>query len=585
MHQTQGFANFSVASGGKGPKIEAFRVLAGEPATGDIMDGVDTTWARLAGGAEVGRLTDAVIARFDAGDPSASVPALLEIRRKVQTLAPDPLVSVKSLELDRILQACLGLSVETVVGQSEVVPGETLHFHHTALLASSVPVQWIGVRYPGLGREASHAVELRRNVRAEFYVARTLSPTAALSQPYWLRKEGTAGMFRVDDPSEIGMPENPPAVPVDDVFVVGGQTLVIHDEAVQVIEDPKKGPVRRRLDVIAPVYMSFDSAVKLFAPGSSAEVAVDVTAAKAAASGSLSLEAPAGWRVSPESQRFRIPSAGKGARLTFTVTAASSPGTASLLAQAEVGGMRHAVGRTRIDYKHIPPELLQTAARLRAVALNISIRGKSIGYLPGAGDGVSSGLEQMGYAVTELSDADLTPEALGRFDAVVLGVRAFNTRPDLGDHTAGLFAYVENGGTLVEQYNTPNGLKSDTLAPYPLRLSRDLPRFRVTDENAPVTLLAPGHPALVSPNRIGPDDFAGWVQERGLDFPSQWDTQHFTALLSCGDANEPPLTGGLLVARYGKGYFVYTGLSWFRQLPDGVPGAYRIFANLVSLGK
>jgi hypothetical protein len=191
----------------------------------------------------------------------------------------------------------------------------------------------------------------------------------------------------------------------------------------------------------------------------------------------------------------------------------------------------------------------------------------------------------MGYAVTQLKGADLTADGLRGLDAVVIGVRAFNTRTDLAAGLPALFAYVEAGGTLVEQYNTPNGLQTQQLAPYALKLSRDLPRYRVTDENSAVTLLVPDHPAFTVPNRIGPADFAGWVQERGLDFASEWDADHLVALLECSDAGEAPLRGGLLVARYGRGYFVYTGLSFFRQLPAGVPGAYRLFANLVSLGK
>ena len=194
-------------------------------------------------------------------------------------------------------------------------------------------------------------------------------------------------------------------------------------------------------------------------------------------------------------------------------------------------------------------------------------------------------MEAMGYEVITLSGADLVPERLKDFDAVVIGVRAFNVRPDLASGLSALFAYVENGGTVIEQYNTPRDLRTTRLAPYELTLSPNLPQHRVTDEAAPVTVLAPDSPALNAPNRITAADFDGWVQERGLNFPGQWDHDHFTALLACGDPGEEPLTSGLLVAHDGKGYFVYTGLSFFRQLPAGVPGAYRLFANLVSLGK
>jgi hypothetical protein len=254
--------------------------------------------------------------------------------------------------------------------------------------------------------------------------------------------------------------------------------------------------------------------------------------------------------------------------------------TAALGASVEINGQRFDQERVEVRYDHLPLQLLQPPARARAVSLELATRGRHVGYLPGAGDDVPAALEEMGYEVTSLTGADLTPERLRSLDAVVIGIRAFNVRTDLAEHLPALFAYVERGGTVVAQYNTLDGLREGWLAPFQLRLSRD----RVTDEHAPVTILEAGHPVLTTPNRITAADFEGWVQERGLYFPSQWD-ERFTAILACADAGEAPLKGGLLVARHGQGYFVYTSLAWFRQLPEAVPGAYRLFANLVSLGK
>jgi hypothetical protein len=260
-----------------------------------------------------------------------------------------------------------------------------------------------------------------------------------------------------------------------------------------------------------------------------------------------------------------------------------SPGTAVITADAEVSGAHYRTRRVDIRFDHIPEVLLQPAAELKAVCLDLAIRGRRVGYLPGAGDRVPECLERMGYAVTPLTGDDLAPESLRRFDAVVLGVRAFNTRTDLGPRLPELLAYVKGGGNVIVQYNTvgPVGpLPASPIAPYELALSDS----RVVDENSAVTILAPGHPALAGPNRIVAADFNGWVQERARYLPREWDPR-FAALLSCHDPGEAPQAGGLLVAHYGKGYFVYTAFSLFRQLPDGVPGAYRLFANLVSLGK
>ena len=581
MHKTQGLGNFGGGGGGGGPRSESFQLLDGEPATNDIVDGIDTSWARVPGGADIGKLADEVIAKFNPDNPSASVPALLELRSQLTALPTiDPLVVEKRAQLDRILQACLGLEVETVIPQAEVVPGESLKMRHSVIVRSNVPVRWLGVRYPVIASGITNAMELRPNQPASRDSVQTLPASTPLSQPYWLREEGTPGMFRVDDPTLIGRPENPPVFPVEQVFEVGGQALVVPDEPMQVTTNSAKGQIRRRLDVIPPVSLGFGSEVALFSPGASHPVEVEVTAYRASAAGTVQLEAPTGWKVAPAKQSFHLAAIGDHARFKFTVTAPAQSTTAKIIASAKIGGVRYCNQRVEINYPHIPLQLLQPPASLKAVSLNLAIRGHKVGYLPGAGDSVADSLKQMGYTVTTLTDADLTPERLHGLDAVVIGVRAFNVRHDLATNLPGLFAYVEAGGTVVAQYNRPENSRTLKLAPYDLRLSGD----RVTDETAPVTFLAPDNPVLNTPNKITNADFAGWVQERGIYFPNQWD-EHFTPILACGDPGESPLKGGLLVAQYGNGYFVYTGLVFFRELPAGVPGAYRLFANLVSLGK
>jgi len=309
-------------------------------------------------------------------------------------------------------------------------------------------------------------------------------------------------------------------------------------------------------------------------------VELEITAYRADAAGEAHLLMPAGWKVTPAFQPFRLAAVGGRVRLKFTVTAPAQPAAADIAAEVEIGGRRYATQRVEIHYAHVPVQLLQSPARLKVVDLELAIRGRRIGYVPGAGDNVAESLEEMGYTVVRLTGADLVPQRLKDLDAVVIGIRAFNVRTDLAPQLPALFAYAEAGGTVVVQYNNPNNLSAPALAPYDLKISGE----RVTDERAPVTFLVPDHPALNIPNKITSADFEGWVQERGLYFPSQWDA-HFTPILACNDPGEQPKQGSLLVARYGRGYFVYTGLAFFRQLPAGVPGAYRLFANLVSLGK
>jgi LmbE family N-acetylglucosaminyl deacetylase len=583
MHKTQGFDNFRGFGGGGGARSESFQLLDGEPATNDIMDGVDTTWGRVPGGAEIGTLAGEVIAQFNPQDPAASVPALLKLRSQLAALTTtDPVVIEKRAQLDRILQACLGLEVETTIPQAEVVPGEMLKLHHTVIVRSEIPVRWIGERYTenkdSFDNFIAGIIQLRPNQPASRDAGQRLFFGQPLSQPYWLREEHPPGMYRVGDPTLIGLPENPPVFPVEHIFEVGGQTIVVPDEPVQVITNAAKVEIHRRLEVIPPVSLSLGSEVELFAPGKSRPVEVEVTAFRADARGHLQLKVPDDWKVEPEAKTFRLKAVGDHAKITFMVTAPAKPATARLV--ANIAGTDFGNEHVEINYPHIPFQLLQPPASLKAVCLNLAIRSHKIGYLPGAGDSVADDLKQMGCTVTTLTDTDLTPEKLHGLDAVVIGVRAFNVRTNLAAHLPGLFAYVEVGGTVVAQYNRPENSRTLKLAPYDLHLSGD----RVTDENAAVTFLAPDHPVLNTPNKITAADFAGWVQERGIYFPNQWD-EHFTPILACGDPGETPLKGGLLVAKYGNGYYVYTGLVFFRELPAGVPGAYRLFANLVSLGK
>ncbi len=578
QHRTQGFG---MRPAGDGPWRENFRLLAGAPATNDIVDGIETTWVRVPGGAEIARLSGEALAKFDLNDPAASVPALLDLKKRVAGLPSDPVVADKRRQLDHLLQGCLGLTVQSTASVTDVVPGQKLKIQSRTSVGSAVPVRLMRTRIPGLGEMKSGA-ELKRGAVAAGEMTFKVSKSTPLSQPYWLRQEPTTGMFRVSESGWIGQPESPSAFPVEYEFQVAGQKLVVTDE---VMGAGDAGKPSRRLDVISPVALRFKSGVAIFGPGTGKSIEVEVAAARSDASGILRLEAPSGWNVTPTKQPFSIARAGDTAKLAFVVTAPPTPSVGGLVAVADMGGTRYSNQRVEINYPHIPFQLLQPPARLKVAAFEISTCGKSAGYLPGAGDDTTEALEQLGYKVTRLTGADLTPEKLHDLDAVVIGVRAFNERDDLAPNLAGLFAYVEGGGNVLVQYNRPTGLKARRLGPYDLSIEGGAPQQRVTDENSPVSLLEPENAALTTPNRIGPLDFAGWVQERGAYFPSSWDPAHYTPILAMNDPGEAPLKSGILIARHGRGYYVYTGIAFFRQLPAGVPGAYRLFANLLSLGK
>lgn len=585
MHKTQGLGGFSDRTA-SGPNVQTFMLLAGDAPTADLMDGVDTSWQRYPRGDHIQGAINAIIGHFKPEDPARSVSALLDLRQLIARVPTDPLVADKRAQLDRIIQACLGLQVETSLANAEVVTGEKVPLHYViSLAAKNIPVRWQAIRSPVLTLQANMGRALDPAEPLAGELDGVLPASTPLTQPYWLRADGAAGISRVDDPALIGRAENPPAIPVEYVFTVYDHTLVVADEPME--PDPARpgGQSRQKVKVIPPVSLALNSEVYVVAPGTTKPVTVELTAARADIRGVLRLELPAGWSATPDSQDFRLPAVGDKTRVTFEVQAGTQPVSGHLTATAEIGGQRYSNQRYEVRYDHFPVQLLQPPARARLVSLDLGTKGRTVGYLPGAGDYVAECLEQMGYIVRRLTGADLVPEKLRDLDAVVIGVRAFNERADLKAAFPGLLAWVEAGGTVIAQYNRPGGLLAETLAPYALSIAGPAPALRVTDETAPVTLLAPDHPALNTPNKIGAADFEGWVQERGAYFPSKWDEERYTALLGMSDPGEAPLRSSILVAKHGQGHYVYTGVAFFRQLPAGVPGAYRLFANLVSLGK
>jgi LmbE family N-acetylglucosaminyl deacetylase len=581
MHKTQGFDNWKISGATGGDRMESFHVLDGEKASKDIMDGIDCSWHRVKGGDTIEKSIDSIIAHFNKEDAAASVPALLQLSHELNALnSNDPVVKEKQGQVEHILQDCLGLQVESTISERDVVPGETIKVHHEVRLASKYPVRWVAVRYPSLKKELKKGVMLHEHQSTTLDSTEVLPVATPLTQPWWLRKEGTAGTFGVDDTHLIGAPENPPAFPMEEIFEIDGHTLLVHDEPVFKGKDAAGKITEERMNVIPPVSLKFSSDILLLHPGESGSAEVEVKSARANSSGQLQLNLPAGWKSSPQSQSFQLSKVADSVKLKFQIIAPKNMDLAKITACAELKGARYCNQHEEVSYTHIPIQLLQPPAVLKAISLDMQTRGRSIGYLPGAGDSLPEHLKQMGYEVRMLDDADLKPEQLKGLDAVVLGVRALNVRNKIGDAMPLLLDYVENGGTLIVQYNRPDNLKASKFSPYDIHISAD----RITDEKAAPTFLAPDNPVLNSPNKISASDFDGWVQERGLYFPNQWD-EHFTPILAFSDPGEAPLKGALLVAQYGKGHYIYTGLGFFRQLPSGVPGAYRLFANLLSIKK
>ena len=397
------------------------------------------------------------------------------------------------------------------------------------------------------------------------------------SQPYWLTEPHELGSYVVNDPLQIGTPENPPVLPIGVRLTVSGYELNYQVPTTYNFNDPVRGEVKEPLVVTPPVMVNLAEPIQIFADSTPRKITARIIAKSDITHGKLHFATQDGWKTDPETLDFTLKAGGEISVETSLIPPASA-GQSMLKAELVVDGKTYHRGFERLDYDHIPVQTLFPLAEASLVSLDVKKAGERIGYIPGAGDEIPEALRRMGYTVDTLTEQDMNQATLSGYDAVVLGIRVLNTNPRIGFYFPALFEYANAGGTVVLQYNTNAGLKTENFSPYLLTLSRD----RVTDETAEMRVLAPDHPVMNFPNTITAADFDGWVQERGLYFPSHWDPA-FTAIFSANDPGELPADGSLLIARYGKGWFVSTGLSWFRELPAGVPGAYRIFANIVSL--
>ena len=346
------------------------------------------------------------------------------------------------------------------------------------------------------------------------------------------------------------------------------------------MNDRKKGEIYIPFTVLPEITSEIVNKVSIFNTNQPKEILVKLKAHKNNSSGIAQLQIPANWMVEPKEIPFAIPTKNEEQTISFKVYPPKQESNVDFTVGIKTATENHQFECVEIRYDHIPKQTILQASEGKLVKLDIETKGKNIGYLLGAGDEVGKYLENIGYNITYINPTELQATSLAKFDAVILGIRAFNTVEDLKFKQKELFKFVENGGNLIVQYNTTSGLLTKEVAPFELSISRD----RVTNEKAVVTFLDPKNPILNVPNKITAKDFENWVQEQGLYYPDKWD-KAFTPILSAADDGEEQKQGALLVAKYGKGNYIYTGLSFFRELPEGVSGAYRLLANLISLDK
>ena len=575
QHLCQGFGRLSTRGGQK----EYVEFLKGTPLkdTEDLFSGINTTWNRLKNGGEIGEVLYEVEANFDFENPSKHLPALLQSYHKIQQLENKHWAKIKEKEILEIIEASAGLYLEASAASSSAVPNAEIQVQFEALNRSEFTIDLVSLKIIPSGKVIEKDQNLAFNEKLNFKEVIS-TENATYSAPYWLKKEASLGMYSVDEQQLIGLPETPRPLQVQFNLLIDNAEISIVKNVVRRYAERALGEIYAPFEILPKVTTKLEDKVILFSDNAPQEVSVEILAGAANTSGKVFLEVPNNWTVSPEEIEFSIAQKKDKQTVVFYVTPPKneSEGVLKVVAVSEAKEFRNEL--IAIDYNHIPKQSVLMKSEAKVVRLNIQKAGSYIAYIKGAGDTVPDNLRQIGYTVVTVNPEDISFENLKKYDAVVLGIRAYNVVKAIKFKQKYLLEYVENGGNMIVQYNTSRNV--DVGAPFSLNLSRD----RVTDEFSEVQILDKSHSLLNFPNKITNKDFEGWVQERGLYFPGSW-SKEYTPILSMNDKNETPKNGSLLIAKYGKGNYIYTGLSFFRELPAGVSGAYKLFANMLSVGK
>jgi LmbE family N-acetylglucosaminyl deacetylase len=576
QHKSQGFGAAPV----RDSRIDYLLHTDGSPARQDLFDGIDTSWKRVPGGDEVEKLINQAIRQFNNNRPAASVPELVKIYQALLKLDErNNYVKQKKEEVTELIRQCLGLWMESTTSDYSVVPGDQIGLYINVLNRSDFPVKLVSVNWTGSEKDSLISVPLTTNQAKNVHITTVVPENLSFSQPYWLEKPIDSGSFQIDDQRQVGPPENHSQTLTSYTFEIAGQRITYSYPWVYKSNDPVEGEVYRPFELRPQITTSMDEQVYIFTSTAPKSIRVKITAHQKDFEGVVKMDAPKNWVVTPESYPIKLTSKYGEETFTFKVTPPAQNQDGLLRTTVTNNNRTFTKSIKSITHRHIPVQTVFPNSEARIARTDVKVTAKKIGYIAGAGDDVPAAIRQMGCTVVLLDEAELAKD-LTAYDAIVLGVRAYNTEQRLSYYQDKLLKYVENGGTMVVQYVTPMNMKVGAIGPYPFTIGRD----RVTEENAEMRLLAPGHRLLNYPNKLSKSDFDGWIQERGLYFAEKWDPR-YQSIFSSNDQGETPKEGSLLYATHGKGHFIYTGLSFFRELPAGVTGAYRLFANLISVGK
>ncbi|MBK9099132.1 MAG: PIG-L family deacetylase [bacterium] len=573
MHKSQGFG----ASGRRENLFNYFFQLDGEPASNDLFRGVDLSWNRVDGSENVSKLLEQAETEFDFENPSAILPLLVKAYSELQKLRDKYWVGVKSIELMNVIKSCAGIWAEVVTEENFLSPGTEKLVKAGFVVRSDAPIilKSISIDYQTKDSLLNSILVKGEMLSIERKIS--IPSNKAYSQPYWLKDGHHKDIHTVKDQNLIGNPKSDYPIYSTFNFELFGTEVSLKIPVFFRKNDPVEGEVYKRIEIVPQVVISFDKDLYLLKNGEEKEITVFVKSMKSNSNGILKITPSEGWDISPSTYQFAFSEKGQEQEFKFRIKSINNDNLAGIKAQAEIGEKLFTHSLKTIEYPHIQPQIVLPIASAKILKLDLPQKTlQKIAYIMGSGDKIPELLKDLEYMVDVFTNEPITAELLQNYDVVITGIRAYNTYQRLSTDQQNLLNFVQNGGTLIVQYNTLGEMLADP-SPYKLTISRD----RVTEEDSPVKIINNENSVLNYPFKISENDFNGWIQERGLYFPNEWD-EKFTPLLEMNDTGEDVKRGSILISNYGKGIFIYTGLSFFRQLPAGVEGAYKLFINLIS---
>lgn len=574
MHKSQGFG----ASATRNNLLNHFVLLKGDSVKKDLFEGIDFTWNRVEGGEEIQKLIDKTISEFDDENPSASISDLAAIYTKIKNLEDEYWKEVKLAEVKELIRSCAGIWIEGIGTDEYAALGDQIKVQTSIVNRSSENFILKSISVNNETKKIENGSLKNGEMFTSDFVIH-IPDDSKISNPYWLINEHSTGSFAVDDQTMIGLPESTAPFNCNFTVEIYGEEIEFSVPLYKRITDPVDGELYSQVKIAPPAVINIEKELYFFNGTSSKEIKVTVQSLKDNLSGKVFFNINNGWKIEPAAIDFYDMNKNQKKDFFIKITPNQSAFQSEITAKVSIEGREYTKQIIRKQYKHIMPQTIfqDSKALLQSYDLT-KTKLKKIGYISGSGDLIPNFLSDLGFDVVIFDDKQFNQNQLNQYDAIITGIRAYNTRDELAAFQKELFKYVENGGTLISQYNTTAQL---ILSPgiFPLKISHD----RVTDENSAVKIINKDHKIFNYPYKITEDDFKGWIQERGLYFPAEWDEKYET-LLSMNDDGENEKLSSILYAKYGKGTFVYTGLSFFREIPAGVEGAIKLFINILHAG-